>query len=104
MSKPAFYIPSEVPSYLGSKFNHQILMGPDGFECVLGEPEDCLWSRDGQDAVDRLNKQHDEIARLTARLAEAKRLGLAAAALIGCTPEKVTTDEAAAIRAALEKL
>jgi hypothetical protein len=40
------------------------LIGPDGFECYLGEPEDCSWGRDGSDAVQRLNQQHREIERL----------------------------------------
>jgi hypothetical protein len=44
------------------------LTGPDGFECVLGEPEDRTWSRDGRDAVVRLNAQHKRIAALEAGL------------------------------------
>lgn len=51
-----------------------VLVGPDGWECCLGEPEDCNWARDGRAAVDRLNQQHAEIARLTADL-EAKDKG-----------------------------
>jgi len=50
------------------------LTGPDGFECQLGEPEDRTWSRDGRDAVDRLNAQHVRIAALEEGLREALRL------------------------------
>ena len=44
----------------------KLLVGPDGWECFLGEPEDCNWMRDGHGAVDRLNEQHAEIATLRA--------------------------------------
>lgn len=43
---------------------YEVLIGPDGFECVLGEPEDRYWRRDGKDAVKRLNEQHEELERL----------------------------------------
>ena len=46
----------------------KFLIGPDGWHCHLGEPEDCIWSRDGQDAVDMLNAQADRIATLEAEL------------------------------------
>jgi uncharacterized coiled-coil protein SlyX len=49
------------------------LHGPDGFDSTLGEPEDCSWVRDGKDAVDRLNDQHDTIATLRRELAEARK-------------------------------
>lgn len=32
------------------------LEGPGDWECWLGEPEDCTWSRDGNDAMVRLNE------------------------------------------------
>ena len=38
-----------------------VLKGPDDFECMLGEPEDSTWVRDGGDAIGRLNSQHDKI-------------------------------------------
>ena len=41
----------------------EALVGPNGFNCVLAEWEDRIWSRDGQEAVDRLNKQHDLLVR-----------------------------------------
>jgi hypothetical protein len=49
-----------------------VLVGPDGFQCVLGEPEDRSWLRDGRDAVARLNQQHETIATLRRELAEAR--------------------------------
>jgi hypothetical protein len=47
------------------------LKGPRDFECTLGEPEDRNWYRDGADAVERLNEQHQRIVELDA---EVKRL------------------------------
>ena len=47
------------------------LMGPDGWECVLGEPEDKSWLRDGLPVVEKLNEQAAEIAALRELLAEA---------------------------------
>lgn len=41
-----------------------LLIGPGGFECILGEPEDCSWYRDGLEVVERLNLQRKEIQRL----------------------------------------
>lgn len=38
-----------------------LLVGPEGFECFLGESEDCNWDRDGHEAVTCLNEQHAEI-------------------------------------------
>jgi hypothetical protein len=32
------------------------LVGPGGWQCYLGEPEDTLWCRDGADAMDMLNE------------------------------------------------
>ena len=51
--------------------SYDMLRGPDGFECLLTEPENRTWWRDGKNAVARLNEQHAEIERLTA---ENKRL------------------------------
>ena len=50
---------------------YDMLVGPDGFECLLTEPEDRNWYRDGRAVVDRLNAQH---AELTALRAEVERL------------------------------
>ncbi len=43
---------------------YSLLVGPGGFRCFLGEPEDSTWSRDGSDAVDRLNDLNDTIRDL----------------------------------------
>ena len=50
---------------------YDMLVGPDGFECLLTEPEDRNWHRDGRVVIDRLNAQH---AELTALRAEVERL------------------------------
>ena len=47
---------------------YDMLKGPDDFECLLTEPEDRTWLRDGRDVVTRLNEQHDEIVRLRSGL------------------------------------
>lgn len=47
---------------LNPDYHH--LIGPDGFECFLGEPEDRTWYRDGKAVVDELNRLQAEINRL----------------------------------------
>ena len=49
---------------------YDMLRGPDGFECLLTEPEDRTWFRDGRNVVAKLNEQHAEIERLRKALAE----------------------------------
>jgi hypothetical protein len=34
---------------------YDLLVGPNGFECFLGEPEDRIWQRDGSQVVKELN-------------------------------------------------
>lgn len=43
---------------------YQVLVGPDGFECWLCEPEDRVFCRDLRPAVDRLNEQHEKLMQL----------------------------------------
>ena len=50
---------------------YSLLLGPGGFECFLGEPEDCTWYRDGRGVVDELNRLHDENEQLQAAIAKA---------------------------------
>ena len=38
--------------------DYDLLIGPDGWECVLTEPEDRRWFRDLSPVVDRLNELH----------------------------------------------
>ena len=45
--------------------NYRTLVGPNGFECCLCEPEDRTWLRDGKAVVEELNRLHDKIAELT---------------------------------------
>ena len=54
--------------------DYSILVGPDGWACMLGEPEDCTWQRDGSKAVQKLNEQHDEIIRLRNDISELQEL------------------------------
>lgn len=46
------------------------LVGPDDWHCVLGEPEDRIWCRDGQAVIDHLNQLDEEVRRLRAALVE----------------------------------
>lgn len=49
--------------------DYSVLLGPDGFECVLTEPEDRTWGRDGSIVIDRLNEQYERIQSFIAELA-----------------------------------
>lgn len=66
--KNAYRIPEESElENLGYDSNYwdvnKILIGPGDFECNLGEPEDCIWCRDGAGAINRLNEQHDLLVK-----------------------------------------
>ena len=37
---------------------YDMLIGPNGFSCFLGEPEDRTWYRDGRPVVAELNRLH----------------------------------------------
>lgn len=50
---------------------YDMLVGPGGFECLLTEPEDRTWYRDGSDVVDKLNEQHVRIEVLLSWLEDA---------------------------------
>ncbi len=43
---------------------YDLLVGPNGFECLLTEPEDRVWWRDGKKVVEELNCLLDENSRL----------------------------------------
>lgn len=45
---------------------YEALLGPDGFECILTEPEDRRWIRDLRPVVERLNAQEELITHLRA--------------------------------------
>lgn len=51
----------------GNDWQGNVLLDPDGqVLCVLGEPEDRSWWRDGREAVDELNRLHGELVQLRA--------------------------------------
>jgi len=52
-----------ITSYCVDENDSRLLLGPGGFECYLGEPEDCSWLRDGANVVDLLNRQHNAILK-----------------------------------------
>lgn len=54
-----YYIEENDDDYTGKH-----LIGPDGFQCTLGEPEDCSWYRDGGLAVFELNRLADRVEAL----------------------------------------
>jgi hypothetical protein len=47
---------------------YDLLIGPNGFECFLGEPEDRSWYRDASDVVSELNRLAAENASLLSAL------------------------------------
>jgi len=49
---------------------YSCLVGPDGFECTLTEPEDRTWGRDLLPVVERLNEYAARIRELEAEIAE----------------------------------
>lgn len=51
--------------------DYDMLQGPNGFECLLTEPEDRRWYRDGQPVIDELNRLLIENNRLKELLKEA---------------------------------
>ena len=63
--KQPYYISDNDPDFFD---DYSILKGPNGFWCMLGEPEDCKWYRDGDRAVIELNRLHAENAKLAAKL------------------------------------
>lgn len=48
---------------------YSILLGANGFLCVLGETEDRTWERDGRNVVDELNRLYQENQELKEKLA-----------------------------------
>ncbi len=43
---------------------YDMLHGPNGFECLLTEPEDRTWCRDGNEVIEELNRLQAEVERL----------------------------------------
>lgn len=66
---PAYRVLSEKEKNERGYGEYESLVGPDNFECFLGEPEDRSWYRDASAAVGRLNKQHAELLELRAEIA-----------------------------------
>lgn len=61
-------------AYHCDREDYQTLVGPAGFECRLGEPEDRIWIRDGQQAVDRLNQLHELCEAMWEHIANASNM------------------------------
>jgi hypothetical protein len=40
---------------------YDLLVGPNGFECLLTDPEDRNWYRDGEGVIDELNRIHSAL-------------------------------------------
>ena len=51
--------------------DYDVLVGPNGFMCFLGEVEDRVWWRDGKKVVKELNRLATELAAMRA---ERKRM------------------------------
>lgn len=46
---------SEDKERLGICEDYEVLLGPDGFQCILTEPEDRTWNRDLKAVIFELN-------------------------------------------------
>lgn len=46
---------------------YDLLIGPDGFECTLTEPEDRVWYRDGKEVIRELNRLHGLVEKYRAK-------------------------------------
>lgn len=60
----AYYVEEDEENLFNSEGVGKLLIGPDGFECYLGEPEDCNWYRNGGIAVAELNRLYERIQEL----------------------------------------
>ena len=49
---------------------YEMLCGPEGFECLLTEPEDRSWYRDGKVVITELNRLQADKAKLLEALKE----------------------------------
>lgn len=52
------------PEDYGYYEGYDVLVGPNDFVCVLTEPEDRTWYRDGRDVVDELNRLYNMILEM----------------------------------------
>jgi hypothetical protein len=55
-----------------SEEEYDILLGPDGFQCALTEPEDRTWRRDCWVVVEELNKLNCRIIELENQLSHSE--------------------------------
>jgi len=101
MTKKAYWLDYDDDEY--SEYYMPILKGPDDFACMLGEPEDSSWARDGSEAVDRLNEQHAVIETL---LTENRQLKKVVDAVREMTwhPKQVRDSKTQALGRALKEL
>ena len=47
---------------------YEMLKGPNGFKCLLTEPEDRSWFRDLESVIDKLNEQYERIKLLESKV------------------------------------
>lgn len=73
MSTPNYHMRNSAYHVLPQEDQYETLVGPGGFECDLGEPEDRSFHRDLKPVVKKLNEQHDRIEFLRAALAKHPR-------------------------------
>lgn len=69
--KQAYYIDKDDPNF---SEDYSILKGPNDFCCMLGEPEDSNWYRDGSGAVIELNRLKAENTKLKNLIRNALRI------------------------------
>jgi hypothetical protein len=74
MPKLAYHIATrEESNELSICEEYDVLLGPEGFVCVLGEAEDRFWFRDASPVIDALNEQHAENAKLREKIKGLRR-------------------------------
>lgn len=49
---------------------YELLRGPNGFECLLTEPEDRTWGRDGKPVIAELNRLHSLLVKACVEIAD----------------------------------
>jgi hypothetical protein len=62
--KPYHIATDEEKRKWGGAEEYDLLLGPDGFGCFLGEPEDRTWLRDAAPVVAELNRLYRTVVHL----------------------------------------
>lgn len=78
--------------------SYDLLLGPNGFECCLTEPEDRRWERDAEKVVDKLNEQHDLLRRAMAIITDAIMHGMPITKEVAAVRDAIVVDNHASAK------